>query len=404
MNQFKQFHFKPAIMNTLDTLRIVEPTPIQVLTIPPILAGNDILAEAQTGTGKTLAFLLPMFQQFTSGSDHIQGLILTPTRELALQITEVAKHLAVATDTSILAVYGGQDLQTQLKRLKRSVNLVIATPGRLIDHIARGTVDLSHLQVCVLDEADQMLLVGFKDEVEHILKKTNKDKQLLCFSATLDSKVKKLGYRFMTSPLEFTAKKATITLETITQSVIKSSDRNKQAALVETLRQTNPFLGIIFCRTKRRADQLEGDLLQLGFSLAKLHGDMSQAARQTTMKGFRNAKFQFLITTDVAARGIDVNSITHIYNYDIPETPETYIHRIGRTGRMGETGIAFTFAAPKDQAILSAIEKTIGKKLPFTTFGAVFEEENRKGQDRQQREPKNQDSKPSHKSSRKKRW
>jgi superfamily II DNA/RNA helicase len=368
MNTFRSFGLNETILQKLDEQHIQEPTPIQSLTIAEILAGKDLMAEAQTGTGKTLAFLLPMFQKFDPTSNDIQGLILAPTRELAIQITQEAKKLANDTEIQILAIYGGQDIQKQLKRLKRSVSFVIATPGRLLDHLARQTIDLSHLKTLVLDEADQMLFIGFQNEIEMILKRTNKDKQLLCFSATLDSKVKKIAYKFMNDPLEIAAEKETITLESIEQKVVNASDRWKQAALFQELDRTNPFLGIIFCRTKRRADNLEAAMSLHRYSCNKLHGSMTQAARQRVMKGFREARYQYLIATDVAARGLDISGVSHIYNYDIPETPESYIHRIGRTGRMGEEGCAITFVAPRDQRLLGEIEKEIQMEIPQSDY------------------------------------
>ncbi len=368
MNTFRSFDLNESILRKLDEQNILEPTPIQSLAIAEILAGNDLMAEAQTGTGKTLAFLIPMFQRFDPAATEIQGLILAPTRELAIQITEEAKKLAEDTEIQILAIYGGQDIQKQLKRLKGSVSFVIATPGRLLDHLARQTIDLTHLKTLVLDEADQMLYIGFQNEIEIILKRTNPDKQLLCFSATLDSKVKKIAYKFMKNPLEIATKKETITLESIEQKVVTASDRWKQAALFQELEHTNPFLGIIFCRTKRRADALEGAMSLHRYSCNKLHGSMTQAARQRVMKGFREARYQYLIATDVAARGLDISGVSHIYNYDIPETPESYIHRIGRTGRMGEEGCAITFVAPRDERLLAEIEKEIQMKIPRSDY------------------------------------
>ncbi|MEA3423310.1 MAG: DEAD/DEAH box helicase [Bacillota bacterium] len=364
MNTFNDLGLNDNLLTNLKKQGIKSPTPIQNLTIPKIMDNSDLMAEAQTGTGKTLAFLLPMFQHFDCDNSNIQGLILTPTRELAIQITAEAKKLAVNTDFNILSVYGGTDINSQLRKLKNKVALVVATPGRLIDHIGRNTIDLTHLKTLVLDEADQMLLSGFKNEIETILKSTNKDKQLLCFSATLDSKVKKLAYKYMDNPLELAVKKENITLDAITQKIVLSSDRWKQEALFNELDKTNPFLSIIFCRTKRRADKLEEEMAAHKYLCAKLHGDMTQRKRQRVMKSFREANIQYLIATDVAARGLDITGITHIYNYDIPESPEIYIHRIGRTGRMGKDGIAITFVAPKDEDLLDDIEKEIKMILP----------------------------------------
>ncbi len=364
MNTFENLGLNDNLITNLKKQGIKSPTPIQNLTIPKIMDNSDLMAEAQTGTGKTLAFLLPMFQHFDCSDANIQGLILTPTRELAIQITAEAKKLALNTDFNILSVYGGNDINSQLRKLSNKVALVIATPGRLIDHIGRGSIDLTHLKTLVLDEADQMLLAGFKNEIETILKSTNNDKQMLCFSATLDSKVKKLAYKYMDNPLELAVKKESITLDAIEQKIILSSDRWKQEALFNELDKANPFLAIIFCRTKRRADKLEEEMATHKYLCAKLHGDMTQRARQRVMKSFREANIQYLIATDVAARGLDITGITHIYNYDIPESPEIYIHRIGRTGRMGKDGIAITFVAPKDEDLLDNIEKEIKMILP----------------------------------------
>lgn len=364
MKEFKQLGLDSPLIENLKKQGIITPTPIQSITIPRILNGTDIMAEAQTGTGKTLAFLLPIFQNLDPDSPFVQALIVTPTRELALQITSEAKKLAQNTDINILPVFGGQDINAQLKKLNGKVSIVVATPGRLLDHLRRETVDLMHLSTLVLDEADQMLFIGFRNEVEMILKSTNADKQMLCFSATLDSKVKKLAYKFMNEPLELKVAKKNVTLDTIDQKAVRVSDRWKQESLFDELDKTNPFLGIIFCRTKRRVDKLEEDMSKSKYLCNKLHGGMTQSARQKVMKSFRDAKIQYLIATDVAARGLDISGVSHIYNYDMPEDTETYIHRIGRTGRMGDDGIAITFVAPKDEALLDEIEKKIKMKIP----------------------------------------
>jgi ATP-dependent RNA helicase DeaD len=364
MNKFKKFGLNENLINNLNNQGINTPTQVQEQTIPKIMKKMDLMAEAQTGTGKTLAFLLPMFQKFDTNLKNIQGLVITPTRELALQITDEARKLAIGSDVRILSVYGGQDINSQLRKLRNDVTLVIATPGRLLDHLNRKTINIDNLSTLVLDEADQMLHIGFKDEVETIMKKTNKNKQTLCFSATLDSRVKKIAYKFMNNPAEVAVQKKTITLEAIKQKVIRCSDRHKEEALFNEFDNTNPFMAIIFCRTKRRADALEAHMSEKKYLCNKLHGDMTQSARQKVMKSFRDCKYQYLIATDVASRGLDISGVTHIYNYDVPESPETYIHRIGRTGRMGETGIAVTFLTPKDRLLMNSIEKEIKMKLP----------------------------------------
>lgn len=364
MIKFKKLELSDDILSILKTQGISNPTPIQEQSIMLIKAGNDVIAEAQTGTGKTLAFLLPMFENMSPELDTIQGLILTPTRELAIQITGEAKKLKEAKNLNILAAYGGQDIQSQLKKLRGNIHLVIATPGRLLDHLRRETINLDNLKTLVLDEADQMLHLGFKNEVESIIKQTPKKRQTLCFSATMNSQVKKLAYKFMINPRIVIIEKKEITLKNIKQVLIETTDRRKQADLCKILDEDNPFMAIIFCRTKRRADTLEEALFQKGYNCQKLHGGITQSKREKVMKAFKNMDFQYLIATDVAARGLDISGVTHVYNYDIPENAESYIHRIGRTGRAGEKGYAYLFVAPKDKNTLDLIEKEIKLKIP----------------------------------------
>jgi ATP-dependent RNA helicase DeaD len=361
---FKELGISEALINVLKRTGISEPTAIQEESISFIKEGRDVIGEAQTGTGKTLAFLLPIFENINISVNTIQALILTPTRELAIQITEEANKLKEAKAVNILAAYGGKDIGAQLKKLKGDIHLIIATPGRLLDHIERKTVDLSKLNMLVLDEADQMLLMGFKNEIEAIMKVTSKKRQTLCFSATIDAQVKKLAYRYMNEPIIVSIKKEEITLDNIRQQVIETTDRRKQDALCTVLDQDNPFMAIIFCRTKRRADDLEVALHRRGYDCQKLHSDIMQSKRERLMKSFRNAEFQYLIATDVASRGLDISGVSHIYNYDIPERPETYIHRIGRTGRAGEEGYTCLFVDPKDMRTLEEIEREISFRIP----------------------------------------
>lgn len=361
---FKELGLNEDIVKILKKSGITGPTPIQEESISFIKEGKDVIAEAATGTGKTLAFLLPIFENISPNINTVQGLIVTPTRELAIQITEEAAKLKEAKDINVLAAYGGKDIGAQFKKLKGNIHLIIATPGRLLDHLNRKTIDLSKLKTLVLDEADQMLLMGFKNEVEAIIKETSKKRQTLCFSATMNSQVKKLAYRYMNDPATVTIKKEEVTLNNIKQHVVETTDRRKQDALCSVLDEDNPFMAIIFCRTKRRADNLELALHQRGYNCEKLHSDVVQAKRERIMKAFRNADIQYLIATDVAARGLDVSGVGHIYNYDIPENVEAYIHRIGRTGRAGENGYTCLFIDPKDERALEEIEKRIHFKIP----------------------------------------
>ena len=361
---FKELGISEDIIKVLKTSGITEPTPIQEECISFIKGGRDVIGEAQTGTGKTLAFLLPIFENISPSINAVQALIVTPTRELAIQITEKAMKLKEGKDINVLAAYGGKDIGSQLKKLKNNIHLIIATPGRLLDHLERKTVDLSKLKTLVLDEADQMLFMGFKNDVEAIIKETSKKRQTLCFSATLDAQVKKLAYRYMNDPMTVSIKKEEVTLNNIKQYVVETTDRKKQDALCTVLDQDNPFMAIIFCRTKRRADELEIVLYKRGYNCEKLHSDIVQSKRERLMKAFRNADFQYLIATDVASRGLDISGVSHIYNYDIPESAEAYIHRIGRTGRAGEEGYTCMFIDPKDRRILEEIEAAIKFKIP----------------------------------------
>ncbi|ACA53753.1 DEAD/DEAH box helicase [Clostridium botulinum] len=368
MIKFEELGLSDSIIDILKNQRIIEPTPIQEESIMLIKNGNDVIAEAQTGTGKTLAFLLPMFENISPNINAIQGLIITPTRELAIQITEEAMKLKKAKDLNILAAYGGKDIGSQIKKLKNNIHLVIATPGRLLDHLNRNTLNFKDLKTLVLDEADEMLLMGFKNEVRSIIENTPRKRQTLCFSATMNSEVKKLAYKNMRDPKLIIIEKEEVTLKNIKQVLIETTDRRKQEDLCKILNEENPFMAIIFCRTKRRVDNLEEDLYKKGYNCEKLHGSMTQPKRERIMRSFKNLEIQYLIATDVAARGLDITGVTHVFNYDIPENSESYIHRIGRTGRAGEKGYTFLFVAPKDEQTLDMIEKEIKFKIPRRTL------------------------------------
>ncbi len=361
---FKDLGINDDILNILNTNGITTPTPIQEESIIPIKNGKDVIAQAQTGTGKTLAFLLPIFESISNDINSTQALILSPTRELAIQITEEANKLNKAKNINILAAYGGKDIGSQINKLKKNIHLIIATPGRLLDHLDRKTIDLNKIKTFVLDEADQMLLMGFKNEVEAILKNTSKNRQTLCFSATMNSQVKKLAYRYMIDPIEISIKEKEIALDSIKQEVVETTDRWKQDSLLKVLDEDNPFMAIIFCRTKRKVDMLEEAMSQKGYNCAKLHSDIQQSKRERIMKSFRNADIQYLIATDVASRGLDITGVDNIYNYDIPETAADYVHRIGRTGRAGKGGYTCMFIDPKNMKTLEEIEQTIKFKIP----------------------------------------
>ncbi len=364
LSDFINLGVRKEINHTLKSLGIVEPTAIQKLVIPTILAGKDVIAQAQTGTGKTLAFVLPILERINVDNHEIQALILTPTRELAQQISKEIKILLENLEgIQVLTVYGGQDVAHQLKKLKGVQHIVVATPGRLLDHIRRQSVDLSTVQMLVLDEADQMLHMGFLPEVNEIIVETLSSRQTLLFSATMPQEIRSLAKKYMVNPETIQVKAKNITLDEIKQVVIETTDRRKQATLLHLLQEQRPFLAIIFCRTKIRAKKLNEALIANGYESDELHGDLTQAKREKAMKRFRDAKIQLLVATDVAARGLDVEGVTHVFNYDIPHDVESYIHRIGRTGRAGGEGVAYTLVAPKDFDFLTMIEKGIKHRL-----------------------------------------
>jgi ATP-dependent RNA helicase DeaD len=367
---FSPLGFGQEVVDALARQGIKEPTPIQTRAIPVLMEGRDLIAQAQTGTGKTLAFLLPILERIDVHRPAVQALILTPTRELAIQITAEAKKLAPVKGASVLAIYGGQDVESQLKKLKGSIHLVVATPGRLLDHLRRGTVDLTNVSMFVLDEADQMLHMGFLPDVEQLLRQAAPERNTMLFSATMPQEIRTLARRYMRAPVEMQVQGQQITLENIEQVVVETTDRAKQDALCQKLDEYNPYLALIFCRTKIRADILFDALTTRGYNADVLHGDLSQAKRQQVMKRFREADIQFLVATDVAARGIDVEGVSHVFNYDIPHDVESYIHRIGRTGRAGHKGVAVTFATPKDREFLQMIEQGTAAAIQRIGAGA----------------------------------
>lgn len=364
-NNFASLGIQSHWVDALKEQGIAVPTPVQRQSIPQLMAGKDVIAEAHTGTGKTLAFLLPIFEQIDRSKRYPQALVIAPTRELALQITEEAKCLAATTDgISLLAVYGGQDVERQLRKLEGGAQLVIGTPGRLLDHMRRGSLQLGGLKMLVLDEADQMLHMGFLNEVETIIQATPEQRQTMLFSATMPPAVRKLARSYMNAPVDVKVETASpVPVRQIRQLVVECTDRTRQKALVDMINTQRPYLAVIFCRTKRRAAKLNEELQAMGYKSGELHGDLSQNKREQVMKAFREAKLELLVATDVAARGLDVEGVTHVFNYDMPQDAESYIHRIGRTGRAGGKGVAVTFASPGDMQTLRIIQKTAGLEL-----------------------------------------
>ncbi len=364
MSGFKGLGVSEVLTDLLKGQGIVKPTPVQEESIPPLVQGLDVIARAKTGTGKTLAFLLPIMDKIRVEAAYPQALILAPTRELALQITEEARKLARHTGVKILAVYGGQDVEKQLRKLEGGRHLIIGTPGRVLDHMRRETLDLNGVKMLVLDEADQMLHMGFLEDVETIITAVPYRRQTMLFSATMPDPIKRLAANYMKEPLDIIIKSGSpIPLDNIRQQVVECSDRNKEEALQALIERDRPYLAIIFCRTKRRVSKLNEALQAAGYDCDELHGDLSQGKREAVMKRFRDAKLQLLVATDVAARGLDVEGITHVFNYDLPLDADSYIHRIGRTGRAGGKGLAITLASPREYNLLDLIEHGISQRL-----------------------------------------
>lgn len=360
MPDFLTLGISASVSNALQKGKIVKPTPIQDKAIPSILNGSDLIAQSQTGTGKTLAFVLPILEKVNRDTEFIQALIVTPTRELAIQITnEIEKLVKHMNGINVLAVYGGQDVDKQLKKLKKNIQIVVGTPGRLLDHIRRETIQLDQASFLVLDEADQMLHIGFLDEVEEIINQMPSSRQTLLFSATIPDEIKKLARKHMKEPEYLQIEKTQGPAVNVKQVAVHTIDRAKQGTLIHLIETHRPFLAVIFCRTKRRVSKLYEVLKSKGFACDELHGDLSQTKREQVMKRFREAEFQLLIATDVAARGLDIDGVTHVFNYDIPQDAESYVHRIGRTGRAGMKGLAITFYSSADRPALDLIEKEL---------------------------------------------
>lgn len=365
---FYKLGIKNDWVYALSLDQITEPTPIQKLSIPFVLKGRDLLAEAQTGTGKTLAFLLPLFQMMEEGANKPQVVVLSPTRELAIQISKVAKKLAETKPLKILSAYGGQDVIAQMHKYGGEVELVIGTPGRILDYIRRGVLDLSDLKTLVVDEADQMFHIGFRAEVEAILNCTPDTRQTLCFSATLSDTVGDFTSRVLKNPETVVAPKKQVTLDTIEQFVVETSNRQKYNDFKRVLKQNFIEKAMIFTRSRVGAQTLYETLLADGFSVEVLHGALTQSKREAVMTLFHEGKVTFLVATDVAARGLHIEGISHVFNYNLPDDAENYVHRIGRTGRAGAFGVAYTFLTQKDEARMAAIETFIGmqpKRIKF---------------------------------------
>jgi ATP-dependent RNA helicase DeaD len=355
---FSDLGLGDAVLKALKDVGYETPSAIQAATIPPLLAGRDVLGVAQTGTGKTAAFALPILSRLDLAQKSPQALVLAPTRELALQVCEAfEKYAAHLRGVHVLPVYGGQGYGVQLSALRRGVHVVVGTPGRIMDHLEKGTLDLSQLKYLVLDEADEMLKMGFAEDVETILADTPEDKQIALFSATMPAQIRRISQKYLHDPEEITVKNKTTTSANTTQRYLMVSYPQKIDALTRILEVENFEGMIVFVRTKSETETLAEKLRARGYSAAAISGDVAQAQRERTVEQLKNGKLDILVATDVAARGLDVERISHVVNYDIPIDTESYVHRIGRTGRAGRSGAAISFVTPRERRLLGAIEK-----------------------------------------------
>lgn len=360
---FEAFGFRPEVMKGIQDLFYKEPTQIQAEAIPLILEGKDVIGQAQTGTGKTAAFVLPILHKLVIEKRDIQALILTPTRELSIQIAREIEKLGKHLGVNVLSLHGGTDIERQMNKLEQTVHIVVGTPGRILDHLKRGTLHFGRISALVLDEADKMLEMGFLEDVEQILSSTATNKQVLLFSATMPDQVKKLSQAFMNQPPHLKIESKQKTVDRIEQVYYTVNQSEKVDVLLDLIEMHKPYLAIVFANTQDRVKHLTERLQSEGYDARALYGDLSQNKREQLMRDFRNIKFQILVATDIAARGLDVEGVTHVYNYDLPSDTESFIHRVGRTGRAGQSGTAISFVSPRQKAILARIEKAIKTKI-----------------------------------------
>jgi ATP-dependent RNA helicase DeaD len=357
MATFKELGLAPDLVEALEHLGYESPTPIQEQAIPELLQGKDVIGQAQTGTGKTAAFGLPLLQYIDPSIDEVQALVLTPTRELCIQVTQALRAYGERKGVEIVAVFGGAPIRDQMTRLRQGGQVVVGTVGRVMDLMSRHALVLDEARFVVLDEADEMLDLGFFEDVEKILARCPNGRQTALFSATMPPPIKKLAESGMYDPVTIKVKAAQLTIDTVEQFFIEASDRDKPDRLAEVLKAENPEQAIIFVRTKIGADRLTRRLGDKGVRVKALHGDMSQGARDGVMISFKGGRERLLVATDIAARGLDISGVSHVINYDLPNSPEVYVHRIGRTGRVGRSGRAITLITPKQQRDLDAIRK-----------------------------------------------
>mgnify|MGYP000984403854 CR=1 FL=1 len=362
--KFGDLGLSEKILRAIDDMGFEEPSKIQEEVIPIVLEGFDVIGQAQTGTGKTLAFGAPILSKLDRSEGRINTIILTPTRELAIQVNDELNRIAKFTKVKLLPVYGGQPIDRQINALRRGIDIVVGTPGRVLDLIGRNVIDLSHIKFLVLDEADEMLDMGFIDDIEEIVKNCSKDRQTMLFSATMPDEIRQLSRKYMSDETKHVSiVKNTMTVATVAQFYYEVKQKDRFESLCRILDVDEPSSAIIFCKTKKGVDELVEALDVRGYNAEGMHGDMSQSQRMSTLRKFKEGNLDFLVATDVAARGIDVENVSHVINYDLPQDTESYVHRIGRTGRANREGTAYTLVTSREYYILKQIEKATRSKI-----------------------------------------
>ena len=375
-SDFAELALRPELVRALSRLGYEEPTPIQRLAIPPLLEGRDLVGQAATGTGKTAAFSLPVLQRISWPRTEVEpfALVLVPTRELAVQVSEAMHKYGHDVGARVVPVYGGQPIGQQLKSLGRGVDVVVATPGRALDHLERGTLRLGNLKMVVLDEADEMLDMGFAEDIESILAETPEDRQTLLFSATMPARINGMVRRHLREPARIELGRAESTKDDVAlvrQSAYVVPRGHKPAALGRVLDIEAPVAAVVFCRTREAVDQLTETLNGRGYRAEGLHGGLDQGQRDRVVGRLRTGTLDLVVATDLAARGLDIEQLTHVVNYDVPSAPESYVHRVGRVGRAGREGVAITLAEPREHRMIKTIERVTGRRIPVETLPTV---------------------------------
>lgn len=361
--KFNELNLDDSLLSAIAEAGFNEATPIQAQTIPLVLSGVDVIGQAQTGTGKTASFGLPILQEIDVQNPHIQALVISPTRELAVQTQGELQRLGKYRHAKVIAVYGGSDIRRQIKQLREHPQVVVGTPGRLLDHLKRHTLKLEAVQRVVLDEADEMLDMGFVEDIENILENVPSQHQTLLYSATMPKPIMRIAEKFMQQPQIVKIKSKELTADKIEQYMVRSKEYEKFNIMTRLFDVQKPELALIFGRTKRRVDELTRGLKARGYNAEGIHGDLSQQKRMSVLRQFKAEKLNYLVATDVAARGLDISGVSHVYNYDIPQDPDSYVHRIGRTGRAGRSGVSVTFVAPNEMSYLRSIEQLTNVRM-----------------------------------------